>query len=511
MARTSGQAMSSWLVRRLSTAALTVTKNKKSISTTSSSSLIVKEEKKSSELYKRLSVLGGRNDMNVGETLNEWAKEGKSVNKKEIIGFVYQLRKYKKYNHAIQLLEWLDKRGQTLSYANQAVHLDLIAKAKGIDSAEKYFTSLPESSKNKLTYGALLNCYCQEKMTKKAMDLLEKMKEQNLASTCLAYNNIISLHMRSGEPEKVPLLVQEMKEKKITTNIYTYAFLMSSYALLKDIESAGRVIEEMKTDGISRNWSIYANLASIYVKEGNFDQANVTLKQMEKRMDVRDRKAYYILIGLYSHTSNKLGVDRVWDSLKSAFPELTNMCYLSKLQALHRLGDTDGLKKCFDDWESGCSNYDIKLVNVLIDSYLSRGMIPEAEALLERAVRKVGKASFRTLEMFMNFYLEKRQLDSALKYLKTAASMKNEYEWKPSQDVVDMFLRYLEEEKNVDGAENLFKSLKKLNSVSTEVYDSLLRTYVAAGIKDPEMHKRMKEDGIEASPSSKTLIGKVCL
>ncbi|KAF5177678.1 Pentatricopeptide repeat-containing protein [Thalictrum thalictroides] len=469
-----------------------------------------KKGEKNTDLYRRLSALGSRTDVNVGDTIDEWVKEGKSVTKSAILGYIRELRKYKKHDHAIQLFEWLDKRGRDLSHGDHAVRLDLIAKAKGLDSAEKYFMSLPESSKNKFTYGALLNCYCVEKMTDKAMDLLEKMKKLNCASTCLVYNNIISLHMKVGEPEKVPSLVKEMKEKSITPNVHTYCALINSYALLKDIDRAEGVLEEMKKDGVRCDWSTYANLASIYIKAGHFDKANSTLKEMEKRNDLREPKAFHILIGLYSHTSNRLGVDRVWSSLKAAFPKLSNRCYLHKLQALHRLGDTDGLKKCFEEWESNCANYDIRLVNVLIESYLNREMVKEAEALREAAEKKGGKPNFRTLEMLMNFYLKKRQVDSALKCLGSAASRLKDNEWKPSEDSVSMFLKYLEEEKDVDGAENLFKSLKKFRSTNTEVYESLIRTYIAAEKKEPRMRIRMKEDGIEITPGFNKLIGKVC-
>ncbi|PIA61069.1 hypothetical protein AQUCO_00300528v1 [Aquilegia coerulea] len=469
-----------------------------------------KEGERDTDLYRRLSALGSRTDVNVGDTINEWIKEGKSVEKSAILGFVRELRKYKKHDHALQLLEWLDKRGRDLSHGDLAVRLDLIAKAKGLDSAEEYFMSLPESSKNKFTYGALLNCYCVEKMTDKAMDLLEKMKKLNCASTRLVYNNLISLRMKVGEPEKVPSLVKEMKEKSITPNVLTYSALMNSYALLKDIDKAEGVIEEMKEDRVGCDWSTYANLASIYVKAGHFDKANSTLEEIEKRNDLREPKAYHILIGLYSLTSNRLGVDRVWGSLQSAFPKLSNRCYLHKLQALHRLGDIDDLEKCFKEWESNCANYDIRLVNVLIESYLHREMIKEAEAVREAAEKKGCKPNFRTLEMLMNFYLKERQVDSALKCLENAGSRLKDNEWKPNEDSVSMFLKYLEEEKDVNGAENLLKSLKKFRSINTEVYESLIRTYVAADKREPRMHSRIKEDGIEITPGLKRLIEKVC-
>lgn len=58
-----------------------------------------------------------------------------------------------------------------------AVWIDLLAKSEGLASAEKYFDTLKKSAKTRKTYGALLNCYCDNKNLEKASNLFEKMKE----------------------------------------------------------------------------------------------------------------------------------------------------------------------------------------------------------------------------------------------------------------------------------------------------------------------------------------------
>jgi hypothetical protein len=42
-----------------------------------------------------------------------------------------------------------------------AIRLDLISKVRDLDEAEKYFNSIPHTSKDFKVYGALLNCYAQ--------------------------------------------------------------------------------------------------------------------------------------------------------------------------------------------------------------------------------------------------------------------------------------------------------------------------------------------------------------
>ncbi|XP_077240773.1 tetratricopeptide repeat (TPR)-like superfamily protein isoform X2 [Tasmannia lanceolata] len=411
-----------------------------------------------------------------------------------------------------QLSEWMETRGINLSYSDYAVRLDLLARTKGIAVAEKYFDGLSQFAKNQLTYGALFNCYCREKMSEKAMELLEKMRELNFASTSLVYNNLASLYIRLGQPEKVPALVEEMKANNIIPDTFTYNVLMNCYASLKDYEAVERVMDEIKAAGkVSCDWTTYSNLAAIYVAGGLFERADLALKELEKTIDIRDRRAFHFLISLYAGTSNLAEVKRVWKSLKSSFQKTTNLSYLVMLQALSKLDDFDGLKECFEEWESCYSSYDIRLTNVLINAYIRRDMIREAEVLSESTVSKGSGPNFRTLEMFMDYYLKNHQMDLAFKTMDIAVSKVKDNEWQPNKEKVRAFLKYFEEENDVDGAEEFCRKLKKVIPLDSEVYDFLLRTYIiGAGKSEPLMRQRMKEDGIEMSSESEKLLEKVC-
>ncbi|XP_043708854.1 pentatricopeptide repeat-containing protein At1g02370, mitochondrial-like isoform X2 [Telopea speciosissima] len=411
----------------------------------------------------------------------------------------------------VQLIEWMEKRGINLSHSDYAVHIDLLSKVKGIASAENYFNNLLPPAKNHLTYGALLNCYCKSKMTEEALALFEKMSELNFASTSLNYNNIISLHMRLGKPEKAILLVQEMKEKNIQLDTFTYNILMQSYASLKDIEGVQRVLVEIETEGGDKcDWSTYSNLANIYVEAGLFEKAELALKEVEKKMKPRDLMAYHFLISLYAATSNLAEIKRVWCSFKSAFSKTNNMTYLVMLQALSRLDDFDGLKKYFEEWEAGCSIYDMRLANVMVSAYLRRDMVKEAELICQGAIDRGSAPNFRTLELFMDFFLKVRQIDLALRYMEAAVSKVKENEWLPRRERVSNFLEYFEKERDVDGAEEFCRLLKKVNCLDSVAYHLLLRVYVAAGKSEPEMHRRIEADEIKMSSEIEHLLETIC-
>ncbi|ESW17131.1 hypothetical protein PHAVU_007G213200 [Phaseolus vulgaris] len=458
-----------WLLRRLCTAAESPAKNP--------------------NLYRILSALdmtGG----SVSETLNSYIMQGKAVKKTELERCVEQLRRYRKFQHALEIIEWMEMRKINFSWNNYAVQLDLVSKTKGVVEAENFFSGLPDPAKNKYTYGALLNCYCKELMKDKALSHFHKMDELGYV-TSLSYNNLMSLFMRNGEPQKVPELVGVMKRRSLPLSSFTYHIWMNSCASSGDLDGVERVYEEMRTEELI-SWQTYSNLAAIYVKVKDFEKAEKMLKMLEKQVKPRQRDAYHCLLGLYAGTGNLGEVHRVWNSLKSVSP-VTNFSYLIMLSTLRRLKDIEGLTKCFKEWEASCVTYDARLVGVCVSAYLGQNMVEEAALVFEGASRRSKRPLFRIEEMFMLYFLEKRQLEAAVRHLQAAFSeVKGDDEWHPSPKVVGAFLKYYEEETDVDGVDELSKILKANN-----IDDSWIKTCINASKSSLETDPRLKEDDLQ--------------
>ncbi|KAI4301522.1 hypothetical protein L6164_034792 [Bauhinia variegata] len=436
-----------WLVRKLCTAPEKASQ--------------VKQSGYELRLYRMLSSVETRGET-VSQTLNRYIEEGKFIKKYELERCIKELRKYLKFQHALEIMEWMQMRKINFSYVDFAVHLDLISKTKGVVAAENYFNGLPPGARNKLTYGALLNCYCKEAMKDKALAIFEKMKELNYVTT-LAFDNLMSLYMRLGQPENVHRLVRDMKQRNLPMNSFTYHVWMNSFSSLNDIAGAERVYEEMKKEDEQKiSWITYSNLAAIYVKAEQFEKAESALKMLEKEAKPRQREPYHFLLSLYGKTGNLSELYRVWNSLKSVYP-MTNISYLVMLQALSRLKDIEGLTECYKEWKSSCTSYDIRLANTAVGAYLSQDMLEEAELVLEDATRRRKGYLWKIHEMFMLFFLKHRQLDEALSHLGAIASGAKDYGWCPSSEVLNAFLKYYEDEKDVDGVQELQKILKTYN------------------------------------------------
>uniref|UniRef100_A0A2P2J4Z0 Pentatricopeptide repeat-containing protein At1g60770 n=2 Tax=Rhizophora mucronata TaxID=61149 RepID=A0A2P2J4Z0_RHIMU len=465
-------------------------------------------------LFEKLFEEGG-SELSVRRQLNQFLKSSKHVYKWEVDFTIKKLRDRKLYYPALKLSETMCKRGMNKTVPDQAIHLDLVAKTQGIPAAENYFIDLPETSKNLPTYGALLNCYCNELLVEEAEALMGKMKELNLGLTAMSYDSLMTMYTKIGQPERIPAIIQEMKASRVLLDCYTYNVWMRALAAVNDISGVERIIEEMKRDGrVAADWTTYSNLASIYVDAGLFEKAEIALKELEKKNAHQNFSAFQFLITLYGRTGNLLEVYRIWRSLRLAFHKTANISYLNMTQVLVNLKDLPGAEKCFREWESGCLNYDIRIVNVLIGAYVKEGLLEKAEQLKERALKRGVKPNIKTWEIFMGHYLRNGDVNLAIDCLTNAISTGkgDRQDWAPPHEVICAFMEHYEQQKDVDGAEGFIDILKKtVHDVGVEVFEPLIRTYAAAGRTSQAMQRRLKMENVEVSDASKKLLEAICV
>jgi pentatricopeptide repeat protein len=179
------------------------------------------------------------------------------------------------------------------------------------------------------------------------------------------------------------------------------------------------------------------------------------------------------------------------------------------IQVLVNLKDLPGAEKCFREWESSCTTYDIRVANVLIGAYAKLNMLEKAEEIKERARRRGAKPNAKTWEIFLDYHLRNADFKLVVDCLSEAISIGrgNGEKWVPSSETIGIMMKHYEQEKDVDGAEEFIEILKKsVESLGEEVFESLIRTYAAAGRTSAAMQRRLKMENVNVNEDAHKLL-----
>ncbi|XP_022943029.1 pentatricopeptide repeat-containing protein At1g02150 [Cucurbita moschata] len=427
-------------------------------------------------IYRRISLMENP-ELGSASVLNQWENEGKKITKWEIFRVIKELRKYRRYERALEIYDWMSNRGETfkLTASDAAIQLDLISKVYGIASAEDYFVRLPKNLKDRRTYGALLNAYVKARQREKAESLLAKMRTKGYAIHTLSFNVMMTLYVNFKEYEKVESLVSEMIEKGIRLDIYSYNIWISSRGLQGSIEKMEEVYERMKQDRtINANWTTFSTMATMYIKTGMIEKAEECLRRVESRIVGRDRIPFHYLMSLYGSVGNKEETYRVWKVYKTIFPTIPNLGYHAIISALIRAGDIEGAEKIYEEWLSVKTAYDPRIANLFMGWYVKEGMSSKAESFFNHMVEAGGKPNSSSWEILADGLSKEGRVSDALASWKEAFSAEGSRTWRPKHFKVLAFFNLCEKEGDIASKEVLVGLLRQSKCLQDKSYVSLI-------------------------------------
>ncbi|XP_034679762.1 pentatricopeptide repeat-containing protein At5g09450, mitochondrial isoform X2 [Vitis riparia] len=324
--------------------------------------------------------------------LQRWVGEGNQVHISELRNISKELRRAQRYKHALEISEWMVSHDEfELSDSDNAVRIDLMTRVFGIDAAERYFEGLPSAAKTSETYTALLHSYAGAKLTEKAEELYERIKESNVPLNILLYNEMMTLYMSVGQVEKVSLVVEELKRQKVVPDLFTYNLWVSSCAATLDIDGVRRILKEMSNNSSANDgWVRYRNLANIYIMAGRLvNSASNSVVEAGTNTTQRDWITYDFLIILYAGLGNKDKIDQIWKSLKMTKQKIKSRSYVCILSSYVMLGHIRDVGIVIDEWKkSTTTDFDISAFYRLLDAFAELRLIEEAETFHKLLIRK---------------------------------------------------------------------------------------------------------------------------
>ncbi|XP_057455679.1 pentatricopeptide repeat-containing protein At2g20710, mitochondrial-like [Lotus japonicus] len=428
--------------------------------------------------------------------LNQWVEEGRPINHAELQFFIKQLRAHRRFNHALQISEWMsNERNLHFLSANIAIRLDLIAKVRGLSEAEKYFRSTPYSSRDFKVYGALLNCYAQHGSVEKAEAIMQKIKEYSSKRvTCLvlSYNVMLKLYARTGQSKKSYDLMREMIEKDlwdcVTVNTWLRALVESN-----DINEMEKLLAQTEVDPlITVDWLTYCTAADGYIKACRFDKSLAMLKKSEQLIERKMRRvAYESLMIKYAAIGKKDDVYRIWNMCKN-FNNILNSSYISLLTALSRLNDVDGAERIMEKWESGNTRRDIRVPNVMVSIYCKNGLLEKAEAYVGRLLERDSKLDGSIWDRLAGGYYRCKDMDKVVETMKKAI-LAGRPGWKAHPFTLAACIEHMKEKGDSDLASEILRMCGERGYFSATTHDRLSR-YMHGEILKTNALNLIKED-----------------
>ncbi|XP_058096969.1 pentatricopeptide repeat-containing protein At5g27460 [Magnolia sinica] len=442
------------------------------------------------------------------DALQRWVGEGRKVKLPELRRIADDLRKLKRYEHALEILTWMEAQGSfQMSAADRAIILELMIRVHGLSEAEEYFETIPDRNSQKAACLPLLNFHVKERATKRAELFMLKLQRLGLTVTPHPFNEMMKLYMATCHFGKVPLVIEQMKRNRIPLNVLSYNLWMGACGAVSDVVSAEMVYKEMMNDmTLDVGWSTYSTLANIYVRSDLVDKAAAALRAAEQKLSASSRLGYFFLITQYAALNDKDGVLRLWEGSKSVPGKITCANYMCILSCLVKLGDVGEAEKIFTTWESKCRKYDIRVSNVLLGAYMRRGWMEKAEALHLSTLEKGGCPNYKTWEILMEGWMKNEQMDKVVEAMKKGFSRLRECHWRPSPSVVMAIAKHFEEHGSVEDACKYVKGLRSLNLVNLSVYKSLLRVHIHAQRPALDVLKMMERDKIDLDEETSALL-----
>ncbi|KAA3462560.1 pentatricopeptide repeat-containing protein mitochondrial-like [Gossypium australe] len=332
-----------------------------------------------------------------------------------------------------------------ISVGDMAVRLDLISKVHGVEQAEKYFDSIPDTMRTFQVYGALLNCYAHHKCLEKTEATFKLCGNRGLLRNAISYNVMLNLYSRLGKHDKLDVLMQEMKEKGIKHDAFTNNIRLNAYASSSDIDGMQKFLTTIENDvEVSLDWHAYVAAASAYLKARATSYSGIK------------KACFEIFLTLYTNLGRKDDVYRIW-RLYGNLGKFCNSGYLCRISSLVKLDDLDGAERILAEWESGYSYYDPWIPDVMISAYCRKGFIKKAEAhtvsLIERGVIKEPDA------FILNSLATGYQMDGS--------------GWKPNLCTLATCLKFLEGEDNLEAAKELLQLLQVRGHLSNDLKNIL--------------------------------------
>ncbi|XP_045790093.1 pentatricopeptide repeat-containing protein At3g59040 [Trifolium pratense] len=388
--------------------------------------------------------------------LSSEKKKNQTIPKDLLIGTLIRFKQLKKWNHVVEILEWLrsqkwwdfgttdffmlitaygklgdfngaekvlglmNKNGYAPNVVSQTALMEAYGRGGKYNNAEAIFRRMqtfgPEPSA--FTYQIILKTFVQANKFKEAEELLDKLLHDEKLSfkpDQKMFNMMIYMYKKVGSHAKARQTFALMAERGIERNTVTFNSLMSYESNYKEVSN---IYDQMQRADLRPDVVSYALLVNAYGKARREDEALAVFEEMLDAGVRPTRKAYNILLDAFSTSGMVEQARTVFKSMRrdKYMPDLCS--YTTMLSAYVNASDMDGAEKFFkrliqDGFEPNVVTY-----GTIIKGYADANNLEKVMEKYEEMLGRGIEANQTIITTIMDAHGKNGDFDSAVHWFK---------------------------------------------------------------------------------------------
>ncbi|KAL3651208.1 hypothetical protein CASFOL_004210 [Castilleja foliolosa] len=135
------------------------------------------------------------------------------------------------------------------------------------------------------TYNSLVDALCKEGLVDEAEDVIQIMKQQNVAPDVISYSALIDGYCLQGRMDEARYVFDSSMARM---NIWSYTILINGYCNKKRIDDAMHMFREMPRKGLKPNVTTYTSTFELMLDLLDTEDKNSTIIKMIQKLANED-------------------------------------------------------------------------------------------------------------------------------------------------------------------------------------------------------------------------------
>ncbi|XP_022859355.1 pentatricopeptide repeat-containing protein At1g02060, chloroplastic [Olea europaea var. sylvestris] len=200
--------------------------------------------------------------------------------------FLQTLRLIKSPANALQFFNWSRNTGFTHSEHSYFFMLEILGRARNLNSARNFLLSIPTKSNNTIPltdkfFNSLIRSYGNAGLFKESIKLFETMKSMGISPSTFTFNNLFFILLKRGRTGMVLEFYAEMlRTYGAKPDLYTFNILIRGFCMNSRMDDAFRFFKEMELFNCKPDLITYNTIVEGLCRAGKVTIAHNVVKGM---------------------------------------------------------------------------------------------------------------------------------------------------------------------------------------------------------------------------------------